>query len=633
MSTAKYIPRAKLEAERRAAEQAANGETATTTTVTDGDTTTASSETTPFSTEELAEFTPARRWFYDQSDIFKRLQHAKKQFGDKPEVENMFNQHRANNVDKKVGTKFADQFYVCMDDINETAGSLLTNDSVKAYLDLGCSPGGFSTWVMANNRECRQSLLHGYPRLFANTLGRTADSLGLGITLPEEKGGLPLVSHPDGDYQVSFLDITQLDEARKIITTRHPKGVDLVMAACIYRDTETALPRVDGKPPIESRTPPGARTILSLSQIILALDHLQDEGHFVFVLSNKPDPATIQVLVFLRSLFKSIVPCKGKNLHGIRSSFYLFCDQFDRAAYEARDGSQVLKDALRKVDEAEVNFQTESLSVDEQQSQQRAKPSTTEPVHPADIMWLPGMTLESMLEREGNYVSGFFEKLWLGQIKAIDRRIQELEYRRKPNHHSNHGGGNSGRFGGQSYSRRGGEDQQQQQQHPAASSAALEASDWRSAKPSPSRSNWQAPSPAANNGSSRWQDSPRRNKSHAQTQQQQQSATATSTPVQPKAPQPSKIANAGPPKAAPRAPWAPKTAATSASTGGGAPPGLTANANTTTAPTPTRTTILPNNAIPPSSGVIPVKSSKSTIKSGSAAFDWSQRPLGKELPH
>lgn len=144
MSSGKYVPRAKLEAERRAAELAAKGETPDAA---------ASDAPPPFSAEELADFTPARRWFYDQSDIFKRLQHAKKQFGDKPEVENMFNQHRANNADKKVGTKFADQFYVCMDDINETAGSLLTNDSVKAYLDLGCSPGGFSTWVMANNRE------------------------------------------------------------------------------------------------------------------------------------------------------------------------------------------------------------------------------------------------------------------------------------------------------------------------------------------------------------------------------------------------------------------------------------------------------------------------------------------------
>lgn len=369
-----------------------------------------------------------------------------------------------------------------------------------------------------------------------------------------------MVSQPDGDYQVSFLDITQLDEARKIITTRHPKGVDLVMAACIYRDTETALPRVDGKYGGDNRTPPGVRTILSLSQILLALDHLQNEGHFVFVLSNKPDPATIQVLVFLRSLFKSVVPCKGKNLHGIRSSFYLFCDMFDRAAYEAQNGSQVLKDALRKVDEADVVFQTETLTVEEQQPK-----SAAELVHPADVMWLPGLTLETMLEREGEYVSRFFEKLWLGQIKAIDRRMQELEYRRKPN---------SNRFGGQGHPRR------EEQQPP---SAALEANDWRSSKPSPSRSNWQAPSTAGG----QWQDAPRR-KSHQKP---------ASTPTQPRATPPAQKAGRG-------------------------PPGLS--------PTATRTTILPNNAIPHTPAVIPIKPPKSK---GSSAFDWSQRPLGKELPH
>lgn len=202
---AKYVPRAKLEAEKAAA---AAGTTLDATPPKE----TKETETV-YTQADLDDFTPARKFFYDSSDVFKKLQHAKKAFGDKPEVENMFNQHRANNMDKKVTTKFADQFYVCMDDINDTAGSLLTNNSVKAYMDLGCSPGGFSSWVMAHNKQSR----------------------GLGVTLPEESGGLPMVSFPDGDYEVKYQDVTQLDVVRALAKERHPNGVDLVMAACIYR--------------------------------------------------------------------------------------------------------------------------------------------------------------------------------------------------------------------------------------------------------------------------------------------------------------------------------------------------------------------------------------------------------------
>ncbi len=34
----------------------------------------------------------------------------------------------------------------CMDDINSTANELLSKGDVLRFLDLGCSPGGFSTW-------------------------------------------------------------------------------------------------------------------------------------------------------------------------------------------------------------------------------------------------------------------------------------------------------------------------------------------------------------------------------------------------------------------------------------------------------------------------------------------------------
>lgn len=165
-----------------------------------------------------------------------------------------------------------------------------------------------------------------------------------------------MVSFPEGNYEVKYGDLTHMPQTAEVIKERFGSDaqgvVDLALAAAIYRyvdkggmgfdakpccatfsDAETAQPRSQNKDD-ESSAPPGARVILSLSQVSLVLNHLQAGGHFVFVLSNKPDPITIQTLVLLRRLFKRIFPCKGKTLHGVRSSFYLFCEAFDREKYE-----------------------------------------------------------------------------------------------------------------------------------------------------------------------------------------------------------------------------------------------------------------------------------------------------------
>jgi hypothetical protein len=76
-----YVPRAKREALAKEAEaQHANnddshsGIAAGTVTITE---------------EETQDWSYARKWFFDRSDTFKRLQNVKKQFGEDPRVENL----------------------------------------------------------------------------------------------------------------------------------------------------------------------------------------------------------------------------------------------------------------------------------------------------------------------------------------------------------------------------------------------------------------------------------------------------------------------------------------------------------------------------------------------------------------
>ncbi|KAJ9098786.1 hypothetical protein QFC19_006263 [Naganishia cerealis] len=369
--------------------------------------------------EETQDWSYARKWFFDRSDTFRRLQNVKKQFGEDPRVENLFNQQRANSTQNApVSRRFADQFYQCMQDIDDTADSVLGKDSkspVRHYLDLGCSPGGFSSWVMDQ-----------HPR-----------SIGLGVTLSPDKGGLPMISMPQGDYDVQYGDLTELQHTTNLIEQRFGSDaqgvIDLALAAAIYRDTETAQPRSRNKDE-EPSAPPGARVILSLSQVSLVLNHLQAGCHFVFVLSNKPDPATVQTLALLRRLFRRILPCKGKTLHGVRSSFYLFCEGFDRQLFVETGVPELLSDTIetmRKTAQMIIEDMdgSDNQTIEDALQRLGIEDNKNKEYFAADMIWLPEYKDQrQLLEEEGDFVEQFFKKLWDGQVRSIEEKIVNLDH-------------------------------------------------------------------------------------------------------------------------------------------------------------------------------------------------------------
>lgn len=206
----------------------------------------------------------------------------------------------------------------------------------------------------------------------------------------------------------------------------------MLICLVVSRDAETAQPRTQSKDD-ESSAPPGARVILSLSQVSLVLNHLQAGGHFVFVLSNKPDPITIQTLVLLRQLFKRIFPCKGKTLHGVRSSFYLFCEAFDREKYEEEKIPALLNatiESMRETARMIIDETDGSDSTTLEQALQRLgiTDNKNKEFFAADMIWLPGYKdQEDLLEREGGFVQDFFQKLWQGQVRSIEEKIANLD--------------------------------------------------------------------------------------------------------------------------------------------------------------------------------------------------------------
>lgn len=77
-----YVPRAKREALAKEAEAQSNPSNETGTAV----------ETVFISEEETQDWSFARKWFFERSETFKRLQNVKKQFGEDPRVENLYGQ-------------------------------------------------------------------------------------------------------------------------------------------------------------------------------------------------------------------------------------------------------------------------------------------------------------------------------------------------------------------------------------------------------------------------------------------------------------------------------------------------------------------------------------------------------------
>jgi hypothetical protein len=201
----------------------------------------------------------------------------------------------------------------------------------------------------------------------------------------------------------------------------------------ILSDTETAQPRSRNKDD-EPSAPPGARVILSLSQISLVLNHLQAGGHFVFVLSNKPDPATVQTLVLLRRLFRRILPCKGKTLHGVRSSFYLFCEGFNREAFVENGISKLLSSTIETMRQTarliiEEMDGAETQNIEDVLQRLGIEDNKNKEYFAADMIWLPEYSDQrTLLEAEGEFVEQFFKKLWDGQVRSIEEKIVNLDH-------------------------------------------------------------------------------------------------------------------------------------------------------------------------------------------------------------
>ncbi|KAI8824288.1 uncharacterized protein EV422DRAFT_315347 [Fimicolochytrium jonesii] len=372
------------------------------------------------------------RHLYTHCETLRRLQTLKEEFENEPTVERMFRKNRAHSAaltavqkdSDTVGqdgseqevtssrpssapdTRFANQFKGAMEEVAKGSGVKLQNGGVKHFLDLGCAPGGFSRWVLEQN----------------------ADAHGLGVTLPPDVGGLPMIL--DGvleekeRYRCLYRDVT--DRPEEIWYEDLKKGdggeegspeaaCDLVIAGSIYRDQHTADPSRTGPPPMRVR----ARQLLSFSQLLAAMQNLAHGGTMVIVSNIKPQLHNLEQLCFLRKHFDRLTPVKPTQLHTIRSSYYLVAAGFNRneAGLQALD---TLRQALARVRAADDASGVDSL------------------------LLLEGSE-EDIVKQYASYVTDFYEPLWSSQARAIESKLADFRARasgfssfsssRQRNHH------------------------------------------------------------------------------------------------------------------------------------------------------------------------------------------------------
>lgn len=259
------------------------------------------------------------------------LRRLKDLYGSSPKITEMYNQRKADQRNsagsRDISQGHALQFSKAMGEINERRGGIFSS-GVSRFLDLGSAPGGFSSYLLDHNRE----------------------STGVGITiLPDSEthiiyvAPLPVLEDPKR-YTTHYMDVLNL--AKEYITSTpsisfhrllsHDQTFDLIIAGAFGTAEHSACSSV-----VKAR--------LGISQLFIALHHLEAGGNLLMVMSTTPRLWTLELLGFLDEFFDSMSAAKGKKLHSTRSTCYMVCRGFKSKKREA--GIESLKVVLKTLEE------------------------------------------------------------------------------------------------------------------------------------------------------------------------------------------------------------------------------------------------------------------------------------------
>ncbi|GJE92493.1 FtsJ-like methyltransferase [Phanerochaete sordida] len=322
--------------------------------------------------------------FFDTSRQLSRLRVITHFYGAHPASQQKYvPQRKGRNPTRGLGhLKTFEQVFA---DISRThsGGKLFGFGKVKRFLDLGCSPGGFSNWILGNN-----------PR---------AD--GVGITLPDERAQWSMVvagTHLEKSrYETRFADIVSLamdaaeSDERPVIPIKQDSSstepaYDLVIAG--------AFPSMNENIHLTTRIQ------LAYGQLLILINNLKPGGNAVVVVTTRAHRWVIEEMALLRQCFAKVSTGKGRYVHQERSSCYLVCTDFRATQEQIAELNQKIRETLRHVSktQAELDAGEDGRGWDKLLT----------------LVDISGKTEDELFEDERQFVLDFFEPMWQKQFET-----------------------------------------------------------------------------------------------------------------------------------------------------------------------------------------------------------------------
>ncbi|EPQ53652.1 hypothetical protein GLOTRDRAFT_45291, partial [Gloeophyllum trabeum ATCC 11539] len=204
----------------------------------------------------------------------------------------------ADNADRKLQQYWFHNMKKIMREIDNHTGCIPFRR--LDFLDLGCCPGGFSSYILTKNRKAR----------------------GIGVSLPVEEGGHEsmLENEFQPRFDLYFADITSFQLGPSTID--HERFWSLPTPISSGRFD---LVIVDGhqlRTQVSEYAAPWDIDRLLISQIIIALQTVRPGGTIIIKLTHPESIMTAKVLFLLESLSKRLSTYKPRTMHTKRGSFY-----------------------------------------------------------------------------------------------------------------------------------------------------------------------------------------------------------------------------------------------------------------------------------------------------------------------
>lgn len=324
-------------------------------------------------------------------------------------------------------------------------------NKIRTFLDLGSSPGGFSSAVIRHN---------------ARTLVG-----GVGVTLPDDVAPYPqpdVQELRDRRYETRYFDLLKFVE--RCIEDKREPWIELPGEE---RSNEGPSTETQNRPAydlvIAGAFPTGQgqvlwrhRQQLALAQLYIVMTNLRPGGSCVLVCNTKAFAWVVDLVGFLRKVFGSVRALKGKVLHARVPSCYLICESFgghsegsgshgEGANVEMDNGRTRVKEVLVWVKERLVEADVEAKSKESAGGHDEAEvrdDSSDGPNTGGNMDNVVGVgllpeypDLKALYDGEHEAFIRLLEPLWEKQTRAMEDHMVYL----KSNSRSGLGGGGTHR--------------------------------------------------------------------------------------------------------------------------------------------------------------------------------------------